>query len=196
MAQKADRRAAEDSPKSAARYVRRSAEAVRAGGARISQYRAEKQALGEWAVARGRLLPFDYIEQFSYIGEGAEHRVYKSDAASLVAIKATRCNNFGHSTLEEGKTATPLEYLKRLAWQNYFFGDDIRIVGVCHDDEDQIEIVTSQPWISAHEYRPNPTTDEIDVYMGRFGFVSTSLDLDAPLYSHTGFGLVHGGPFL
>lgn len=192
MAQKADRRPAEDSPKSAARYVRRGAQAIRESGARISQYRAEKQAVVDWATARGRLLPFSYIEQFSFIGDGAEHRVYKSEAAVRVAIKATHCNRFGHSTLEEGKTATPVQYLKRLAWQNYFFGDDIRIIGVCYDEEDQMEIVTSQPWISVHRERPNPTSEEIDIYMGRFGFVSTSFDLDTPLYYSADYGLVVG----
>ncbi len=192
MAKESSRRAAEDSPKSAARFVRRRAETIRAGGERLSQYRAEKQALVEWAEVRNRLLSFSYIEQFTFIGAGAEHRVYKSDADIKVAIKATHCNRFGHSTEAEGKTATPVQYLKRLAWQNYLFGDDIRIIGVCHDEEGQIEVVTSQPWIKENEFRPNPTTDEIDEYMGRFGFVSTSLDLDAPIYYSAAYGLVVG----
>ena len=192
MAQEKQRRSAEDSPKSAARFVRRGAQAIRASGTGVSQYRAEKQAVAAWAVEHGRLLPYSYIEQFTFIGDGAEHRVYKKDDGSSVAIKATHCNRFGHSTLEEGQTATPLEYLKRLAWQNFFFGDDIRILGVFHDEEGQMEIITSQPWISVHEERPNPTTEEIDIYMGLFGFVSTSLDLDAPIYYNSRYGLVAG----
>jgi hypothetical protein len=108
--------------------------------------------------------------------------VYKDGAAEQLAIKATHANRFGYSTEREGEWASPVEYLKRLAWQNHFFGDDIRIVGVACDDEEQIEIITSQPWVSVDVKRPNPTKAEIDEYMGRAGFVSTSLDLDTPIY--------------
>ena len=59
-------------------------------------------------------------------------------------------------------------------------------------EEDQMEVVTSQPWIDVHEFRPNPTTEEIDEYMGRFGFTSTSFDLDTPLYYSRAHGLVAG----
>jgi Serine/Threonine/Tyrosine Kinase found in polyvalent proteins len=181
MDQKALGRAAEDSPKSTAGFVRRSAQAIRASSKGVSQYRSEYLALIRWAQRFGRLLPFDYIEQFSFIGDGAEHRVYKDDTGSKLAIKATHTNKFGYSTIQDGCWASPVEYLKRLSWQNFLFGDDLRIVGIAYED-DQMEIVTSQPWISVHEIRPNPFQEEIDVYMGKFGLVSSSLDLDTPLY--------------
>lgn len=138
MAQGQSRRTATDPPKSAARFVRRGAQAIRARSEGISQYRAEYRALVEWARETGRLFPFDFIEQFSFIGDGAEHRVYKSESEN-VAIKATLPNKFGYSTLREGHWASPLEYLKRLAWQNLIFGDEIRLIGVAYDD-DQMEV--------------------------------------------------------
>ena len=192
MAKETSRRAKADSPKSAARYIRGSAEAILKGGARLSHYSAEKLALIEWAHARELVLPFSYIEQFDYLVSGAEHRVYKSDRESKLAIKATHCNRFGHSTEEEGKGATPVQYFKRLAWQNYLFGDDIRILGVCCDEENQVEIVTSQPWINAHEIRPNPTTGEIDYYMALFGFHPTLPDLGVPIYYSDVYKLIVG----
>jgi hypothetical protein len=192
MAQKAGRRAAEDSPKSAARFVRRGARAILESGERLSQYRAEYRSLIHWATAHKRLLSFDYIEQFSFVGDGAEHRVYKDDGQfRKFAIKATHPNKFGYSTLSEGGWASPVEYLKRLGWQNLIFGDDVRIIGIAYDEE-QMEVVTSQPWIDTHEFRPNPTHEEIEVYMGKFGFVSTSIDRDTPLYYSAAHGLVAG----
>ena len=49
MAQEAGRKAEADSPKSAARFVRRRAATIRESGARIGQHRAEYLALIEWA---------------------------------------------------------------------------------------------------------------------------------------------------
>lgn len=135
-------------------------------------------------------MTFDFIEQFSFIGEGAEHRVYKREA-DKTALKATHPNKFGYSTSDEGCWASPVEYLKRLAWQNQIFGDDIRLVGVAYED-DQMELVHSQPWINVHDIRPNPFKEEIDEYMGRFGFVTSSLDLDTPLYYSRAHRLVAG----
>jgi hypothetical protein len=192
MDQETRRGAAKNSPHAAARFVRRGAEAIRAGSAGISQYRAEYQALIHWADAGGVLVPFRYIEQFAFIGDGAEHRVYKDDRTDLFrayAIKTTHTNKFGYSTRDEGRWASPVEYLKRLAWQNFFFGDDIRIIGVAHEDG-QLEVITSQPWIDVHPTKPNPSQDEIDVYMGQSGFLSTSMDLDTPIYFNPGFNLI------
>lgn len=183
------RRTAPDSPKSAARFVRGSASSIRASSQGISQYRAEYLSLIEWARNHGCLIPFTHIERFDFVGEGAEHRVYKDNKDEKLAIKATLPNKFGYSTTAEGQWATPIEYLKRLAWQNRIFGDDIRIVGVAYED-DQMEVVTSQPWISAHEIRPNPFKEEIDVYMGEFSFISTSFDLDTPMYYSPAWKLI------
>lgn len=189
MQEEIQSRTAQDSPKSAARFVRRGAASIRAGAQGLSQYRAEYQSLIDWADETGRRLPFSFIEQFDFVGEGAEHRVYKKAAADSVAVKSTLPNKFGYSTQKEGAWASPAEYLKRLAWQNLLFCDDIRVVGVAYEDG-QMEVITSQPWISVHEFRPNPRKEEIDKYMGECGFISTSFDLDTPLYFSVELGLL------
>ncbi|CAN5766458.1 hypothetical protein BH09VER1_BH09VER1_45550 [soil metagenome] len=170
---------AQDSPATAASVLRRSAQAIRKSAKGLGQHRAEYLALIDWAKSSDLILPFEYIEQFSFIGDGAEHRVYKDDAQQKLAIKATHANRFGYSTEFEG-WATPIEYLRRLAAQNSIFGDDLKIIGVIYS-EGHVEIVTSQPWISVHKTLPNPRQDEIDIYMGDFGFQALSFDLDTPL---------------
>lgn len=74
MQEKSQSRTAPDSPKSAARFVRRGAASIRAGAEGLCQYRAEYQSLIDWADQTGRRLPFRFIEQFDFVGEGAEHR--------------------------------------------------------------------------------------------------------------------------
>jgi hypothetical protein len=134
----------------------------------------------EWAQQEGKLLPFSFIERFAFIGDGAEHRVYKDEVEGF-AVKATHPNRFGYSTFDEGRWASPADYLTRLAWQNLLFGDDIRVVGIAFED-DQMELITAQPWIDVHPIRPNPFKEEIDRYMEQVGFFRTSHDLDTPLY--------------
>ncbi len=189
MAQKTSRRTAPDAPASAARFVRRSAAAIRARE-RVGQRRAEYWSLVQWATRNNRLVSFRFIEQFRYFGGGAEHRVYY-DERNKAAVKATYPNRFGHSMSAEGALATPAEYLKRLGWHNRLFGDEIKIIGVAYED-DQLEIVISQPWINAHPRNPNPSQDEITAYFERFGFVHVPLNPDAPLYYHFGFRLLVG----
>jgi len=112
MAQKGSAGATEDSPKSAARFVRQGARAILASGKGISQYRAEYRALIDWADVHLRRLPFKYIEKFAFVGDGAERRVYKDDGElRRFAIKATHPNKFGYSTTSEGCWASPQEYL-------------------------------------------------------------------------------------
>lgn len=134
------------------------------------------------------MLPFSHVEQFAYFGDGAEHRVYY-DAVRGLAIKSTHPNRFGYSARAEAEWATPVEYLKRLAWQNRIFGDECRVIGVAHE-EDQLEIVTSQPWINSDPRRPRPDQHELDAYFGGFGFVPVLLNPDAPLYFNVTLGLL------
>src|SRR4051812_7697738 len=101
MVEKAHRTAAADSPKSAARFVRRLADRISAGSAGFSRHRAEYEALIEWAHQHQRWMPFSFLEEFAFIGEGAEHRVYKNDLDRACAIKATHPNRFGHSITRE-----------------------------------------------------------------------------------------------
>lgn len=149
MVEKESRRAERNSPQSAASFVRRSAQAIRARTEGISQYRAERRAHVEWAHTLGRALDHTYIEQFKFVGEGAEHRVYRDDAICNLAIKATSSNRFGYSTFREDLGASPLDYLRRLGAQNAIFGDDMRLIGVFNSGDpecpEHIEVVTSQP---------------------------------------------------
>ena len=88
------------------------------------------------------------------MSEGAEHRVYY-DGAGHCAIKSTLPNRFGHSTYGSGWAATPLEYLRRLAWHNHIFGDAIALLGIVRG-EDYLEVVTSKPCITPHSLRAQP----------------------------------------
>lgn len=193
MAQKTSEGPARDAPASAARYVRRGAEAIRESAARvgesISARRAEFLALSDWAAVNNALLPFSFIEQFKYIGSGAEHRVYH-DERHNVAIKATHTNRFGHSVYVAGSPALPGEYLRRLAWCNRLFGDQFKILGIALDDEEQIEVICSQPWIEAHPVRSVPFNTEINEYFGRFGFYRIPSLPDAPMFYHSELGLL------
>ncbi len=193
MDQKASGRTAADSIRATANYVRRSARAIQARGARVGEpitlRVAEQLALSEWAALNRRELEFSFIEQFQYVGSGAEHRVYH-DAKNGLAIKSTHANSFGHSTYGSGYQATPSEYLRRLAWSNILFGDSFSIIGVAFDSEQQIEIVCSQPWIEAHPIRPVPFQEEIDAYFGRWGFFRSPLNPDAPVFYHAQFNLM------
>ena len=136
MAKKTSGRAAAAAIGATARYVRRSAQAIRARGERVgepvNQWVSERLALCEWAALNAKRLPFSYIEQFKPVGSGAEHRVYH-DQKNGLAIKATHTNRFGHSTYGEGFQAFPSEYLRRLAWNNLLFGDAFSIIGVAFD---------------------------------------------------------------
>ena len=60
---------APDSPKSASRFVRRSAASIRAGAQGLSQHRAEYRALIDWARQCDRLLPFTFLFPGGLAGE-------------------------------------------------------------------------------------------------------------------------------
>jgi Serine/Threonine/Tyrosine Kinase found in polyvalent proteins len=152
--------------------------------------RAERDVLCRWALINNKQIPFDFVEQFTRIGAGAEHCVYY-DQRLNVAIKATHVNTFGHSVFAPGCPATPSEYLRRLGWSNLLFGDDFKMLGVSCDDEGQIQVVISQPWIDAHEIRSVPFEEEIDEYFRRFGFRRLPFQY-APLYYNDALELLVG----
>jgi hypothetical protein len=188
MAENTGRGASSDAPGSAARFVRRGAEAIQSRDAHTGRRRAEYLAFVEWARLGGRLLESSFLDRFAYKGYGAEHRVYH-DATEKVAIKVTHPNGFGHSAFGPGYQATPVEYLKRLGWCNRLLGDNFRLLGIIYDGE-QLQVVSSQPWISAHEFRPHPDSSEIDNYFKHFGFVRASDNPDVPLYCTPDAGLL------
>lgn len=167
------------SPQSAARYVRRGSAAMQAVGIRNSVRRTERLALVQWAKERRLILDTRFIEQFRQVAEGAEHIVYHDEKRAL-AMKATRPNCFGHSARNEGLAATPLEYLQRLGWHNALFGDDIRIEGITFVEEN-IEVITSQPWIVSDGKHP-ALQAEIDSYFEHLGFRRVEINPGVPIY--------------
>jgi hypothetical protein len=87
--------------------------------------RHPRVALIQWAAERN-IRSFS-LSGLAFLSSGTEHSVYRS--AERV-IKMTRPNKFGRSPKTEGISATPLEYLERLAGQNHFFFHDISILAV------------------------------------------------------------------
>jgi hypothetical protein len=141
--------------------------------------RAERIALIDWARRHKRIVDSSFVERFRHVSSGAEHAVFHDQRRGL-AIKATHPNRYGHSTHEEGASATPLEYLRRLAWHNALFGDDIRFLGLILV-EDSVQVVTSQPWIVADE-KHFTTVEEIDKYFDALGFRHVELVVGVQLY--------------
>lgn len=63
----------------------------------------------------------------------------------------------------------PSEYLQRLIFQNDLFGDCIELKGIL-TGETGVQILTSQPWITAHPENPTPSDEEIDAYFEDLSF--------------------------
>jgi hypothetical protein len=191
MAKETGRRATSDAPKSAANYVRRGAAAIQsrdASAVPTTRARAEYLALIDFATRFGKVLPSNCVDGFRYQGYGAEHRVYH-DFERKRAVKVTHPNTFGHCPYGPGVRALPTEYFYRMAWCNVILGDDFKFHGIIVDGE-QLEIVTSHPWISAHPFREHPERVEIDAYFQKFEFVPRSSDPNAPIYYNDRSGLV------
>jgi hypothetical protein len=69
-------------------------------------------------------------------------------------------------------------------------GDDFKILGVALDDEEQVEVICSQPWIEPHPTRSIPLNTEINSYFGRFGFYRIPSLPDAPMFFHSELNLL------
>lgn len=95
---------------------------ARAGG------REQARRLETWCRARGLGVSRASFGA-RFVGAGAEHETYV-DTEGGHAFKFTHDGRFGHCLRDEGAVATPLDYLRRLAWHNELFGDDIRLHGV------------------------------------------------------------------
>ncbi len=162
------------SPVAAARHVRIGAGAMLARGAGGGRLGAEKACLLDWLRRHDLLVENHFLNKLRPVSSGAEHVVYH-DAERRRAIKITHPNRFGHSVYDEsGGGATPLEYLRRLAYHNVLFGDDIRLIGA-HLDENALEIISSQPWIVSHPETPVPGQAAVDEYLASLGFVRSDL---------------------
>jgi hypothetical protein len=107
------------------------------------------------------------------------------------AFKLTHDGRFGHCLRDEGTVATPFDYLRRLAWHNELFGDDILLHGPLEGSAG-LRLVTSQPWIVANAERLSPTQEEIDAYLGAFGFRRSAAYPEGFIYFNAAAGLVIG----
>jgi len=110
------------------------------------------------------------------VGEpsGSEHNCRYLQGRGLFA-KVTKSNRAGWRVdFEEMRlgTATPLQYLRRLSLVNFYFGDDIRFVGL-EDGPDPYEtrVSTTQPSLAPLVGKPvHPSTDVLKQSLESFGF--------------------------
>lgn len=189
MAKGSRQEAATASLIAAANFVKRRTRAVRAR--REDEFRpvaAERDSLTEWFKRSGKILSEGYCRQFHAIGGGAEHDVYM-DLHGQRAVKVTRGNRFGWSISYPGAHATPLEYMRRLVYHNWFFGDDIELVGAILSD-DHIEVVTSQTWIHCDRTQAEPTEAQIDQYFAALAFKRSTLYPEGAMYYSPEFDIV------
>jgi hypothetical protein len=87
--------------------------------------------------------------------------------------------------------ATPRDYLRRLAWHNQLFGDDIRLHGI-FEPSAGLRLVTSQPWVASASERPMPAQAELDEWLAAFGFLRSPAYPDGFIYYNAEAGLVIG----
>ncbi len=115
----------------------------------------ERQALIQWAVQNGRVIPPSRFENREPEDGGVEHDVWFDPQTEQVE-KITR-----------DKPIQVSDYLERLALQNAIFNDDTQIKGVTfHKPSGRVAIVTSQPFRSGEP----PTQADIDSKMEELGF--------------------------
>lgn len=145
--------------------------------------------LASWFRSRGLCVSKSALEG-RFVGAGAEHETY-FDSIDGVAIKLTHDGRFGHCLRDEGSISTPLDYLQRLAWHNELFGDDIALHGILENSAG-IRLVSSQSWIVSHPAKLSPSQQEIDAFLGEFGFVRSQLYPDGFVYFNQESGLVIG----
>ena len=108
-----------------------------------------------------------------------EHRLWLDDASGRV-IKLTLPGRTGRTVrlvspppntdqlhqLVRLTSATPLEYLDRLALHNELFGDDVRVLGVLCDSRNLLSIVISQVFLCG----TRPTDAHVRTFMHAAGF--------------------------
>jgi Serine/Threonine/Tyrosine Kinase found in polyvalent proteins len=173
----------------AANYIKRSSRAISSRGeASARSVATQRDSLYEYLHNRSEILDEGYCRQFHHFGNGAEHEVY-FDIENRLAIKVTRSNNFGWSVAHEGAHASPFEYLRRLIYQNWFFGDSITLVGAI-GAEGHMEVVTSQPWIDADRIRPPANDAQIKGYFADIGFRESRLYEAGGFFYHSEFNIV------
>jgi len=134
-------------------------------------YRQEREwaAFIDWCRDGGRVLPLDFPGPARE--GGREHDVTLDDATGRW-VKYTKRSASGYTVnwTENGTpfllNASPSEYLQRLLWQNFIFGDDIHLVGLWEEHPRQWRIITTQPGLQGEP----ATLDEIEAAFVSAGF--------------------------
>lgn len=134
-----------------------------------NRFLAECEALRDHAVAEGLCSDFPLIDT-TPDARGYEHEVWLPELPPETpqrVLKATYTDEFGH--LPHGISASPIQYLERLDYQNLIFHDDIRLEGITlmgSCDFFSMRVVTSQPFVNG---RPG-SQDEIEDFFVSQGF--------------------------
>lgn len=143
--------------------------------------------LKQWFAANDGFIPQERWESLILVaGHTAEHEVRFREKDSR-AVKRTWPGTFGNvPRLVDGKwspsPATPREYLHRLALQNQFFADDLRLEGaivsegpsmIIGEAPGGLSLVTSQQWLEAdNPDDPHPAEVEVINFLQDQGFQS------------------------
>lgn len=156
------------------------------GGERPASDARDVGALLQWAREKGRLIP---EAEFVRLGRPmsnatSEHEVWQSSDGESV-MKRTWAGFYGQVPSPESgklgrKTATPADYLRRMALQNAVFGSEIRLQGVTTSEKPSLIIgapsgepsfVVSQGFITPADLRfPHPSDAQIASFMESHGF--------------------------
>jgi hypothetical protein len=155
-------KAKDDSPESALGHLRTSVEAIRGASPRRSEFSLQFEGLVDWATKTNRL-DSNAVAPRPADSKGQEHEVWFDDNSKRV-LKATYPQSFGNIISEDGVGA-PAAYLERLALQNEFFGDDVRVERIVNENG-KLRVVTSQPYITGK----SATDSEIESYFENIGF--------------------------
>jgi hypothetical protein len=146
--------------------------------------RKEQDRLVEWAEASGRVVASGEFESLSLISNStSEHEVRRGPIPTCV-WKRTWPGFYGQipewrGAKLERRSATPAEYLERMALQNETFNSGFQLIGVSISDAPsmiigekggQPSVVIAQPFIQAASGGASPIPAEIATFFESHGF--------------------------
>ncbi len=115
-----------------------------------------------WAQSENRVFPLKENYDFA----GAEHQVWLEEGRvykAAVSPKTVGFGDDGQMTLIDEKSVE--DYLVRKQIHNELFGDDIRLEGVCIDENGRVIPVISQPVMEGDD----PELEEIEEFFKKKG---------------------------
>ncbi|MGE9267645.1 MAG: hypothetical protein ACQKBY_06075 [Verrucomicrobiales bacterium] len=131
--------------------------------------RRQERALTRFAQEFG--LEQNWQPKSEPIKQGGEHEVFLDDPKRVT--KATKDGRFGNIVVDGAggtRSATPLEYLRRIELQNEVFGDDAGLIALGENEKGRLRLVTSQTFI----HGDHPSLDEVSEFMRGHGFAPIS----------------------